>query len=308
MSSTTRPARNRTWSLFGDVKRRPTPYEAVTGKFHYHIRRDPAPFELDPGWTLNQWYLTHREGSPMQVEDWEQFRDPARLTYKDYVSLQHEREIYVDALVDSYEGDEYVQGLSAEWVATLRESLVPLRFPLHGLQMAALYVGQMAPSSYITNCAHFQAADEMRRIQRIAYWTRVLADNHGDEIASTDAARTLWETDERWQPLREAVETMLIAYDWGEAFAALNLAVKPALDAAVARLGETAAANGDRFLEALCAEFALDSARSAAWTSALVDYTRERSADAAAAVDGWAATWRPKGEAAAAAWATTFGG
>lgn len=309
MTATTGARRNKTWSLFGDVKRRPTPYEVVTGKFHYHFRREPAPFELDPGWDLNRWYLEHREGSALQVDDWEQFRDPDRLTYKDYVALQHDREIYLDALVDRYEGDDYVRGLPAGWVDTLRVSLVPLRFAVHTLQMASLYVGQMAPSSYITNCAHFQAADEMRRIQRIAYWTRILADAHGEDLASTQAARAVWEGDERWQPLREVLETMLIAYDWGEAFAALDLAVKPAFDAVANEvLGAAAAANGDPFLVALTQEFALDAARSRRWSAALVQYVRDRSADAAEALDGWTAAWAPRADAAARALARTLDG
>ena len=46
------------------------------------------------------------------------------------------------------------------------------------------------------------------------------------ELASSTHTRQRWEEDGAWQPLREAVENMLIAYDWGEAFVALNLAVK----------------------------------------------------------------------------------
>lgn len=309
MTATTGRRRNVTWSLFGDVKRRPTPYEAVTGKFHYHFRREPAPFELDPSWSINQWYSRNREGSPVQVEDWEQFRDPARLTYKDYVSMQHEREIYLDALVDRYEGDAYVAGLSPQWVATLRDAFLPLRFPLHALQMAALYVGQMAPSSYITNCAHFQAADEMRRIQRIAYWARVLADTHGEDLVSTEKARAVWEDDERWQPLREVVETMLIAYDWGEAFAAVVLAVKPAVDVVVNDVVRgLAEANGDPFLAALAEEFGLDAARSRAWSLDLAAYVRERDEAAYTALTGWYGSWAAKADAAATALAQTLGG
>ncbi|WP_445009304.1 hypothetical protein [Rhodococcus zopfii] len=215
---TTTPAgrrKQRTWSQFGEVKRKPTPYEAVTGKFHYHFRREPAPFELDPTTPINTWYLNNREGSPLQVEDWEAFRDPYKLTYRDYVAMQHEREIFVDSLVDRSEASGLVDGLDPAWVATLADVLVPMRFPIHALQMVSLYVGQMAPSSYITNCAHFQAADEMRRIQRIAYWTKVLANTHGDGIAETARSREIWESDPAWQPLRKALETLLISYDWG---------------------------------------------------------------------------------------------
>lgn len=281
--------------MFGDVRRKPTPYEAVTGKFHYHFRRDPVPFELDPDWSLNKWYLAHREGSPLQVDDWEAFRDPAKLTYRDYVALQHDREVYLDALVDRHEELGSAEAADPGWVATLRALFVPLRFPLHLLQMTSLYVGQMAPSSYITNCAHFQAADEMRRIQRIAYWTKVLANAHGDDLAATATARDAWERAEAWQPLRETLERLLIAYDWGEAFTALNLTVKPVLDALVNQVfAELAESNGDQFLAALCNEFARDSRRSQDWSQALAGYAVERRPELSDTLGDWVRAWQPR--------------
>ena len=119
--ATTQRKQPKTWSLLGDVRRRPTPYEVTAAKFNYHFRRDPAPFEMDPAAPFNEFYLTYREGSPFNVDDWEGFRDPAKLTYSDYVTLQHDRETYVDLLTDHHEASESVAGLSAGWVATLRE-------------------------------------------------------------------------------------------------------------------------------------------------------------------------------------------
>ena len=146
-------------------------------------------------------------------------------------------------------------------MATLRALFVPLRFPLHVLQMTGLYVGQMAPSAFITNAAHFSAADEMRRVQRIAYWTKVLANAHGDELATTELARGAWEDDPAWQPLRRACEQLLVTHDWGEAFAARNLAVKPALDALLnSQLAALARRNSDEFLALLFTEFQVDCA------------------------------------------------
>ena len=187
--ATTQRKPPKTWSLLGDVRRRPSAYEATAAKFNYHFRREPAPFEMDPQAPFNLFYLKHREGSAFNVDDWEGFRDPAKLTYADYVMLQHDRETYVDLLTDHHEAAESVAALDPAWVATLRELFVPLRFPLHVLQMTGLYVGQMAPSAFIINCSNFQAADELRRIQRIAYHTRALADAHGDDLAETATAR-----------------------------------------------------------------------------------------------------------------------
>jgi toluene monooxygenase system protein E len=296
----------RTWSLLGDVRRKPSTYEAVTAKFHYHFRREPSPFE-HPGMPLNRWYLDHREGSPFQVDDWEGFRDPFKLTYKDYVSLQHEREVYVDKLIDRHEESDTVSTLSPEWVQTLRQVYVPLRFPLHILQMTALYVGQMAPSSFITNCADFQAADELRRIQRIAYWTKALANGHGDDLAATETARSAWERDEVWQPARKLLETLLIAYDWGESFVALDLVVKPTLDATLNwQFAHLARRNGDGFLAMLFEEFQEDSKRSQQWSAALMQYALEHRPELRDVAQGWVEDWRPRARDAAEALAGQF--
>lgn len=289
----------KTWSLLGDVRRKPSPYEVVTAKFHYHFRRDPAPFELDPEVPLNLWYLKHREGSPLMVEDWEGFRDPAKLTYRDYVLRQDKQEVYVDHLIDQHEAAGSAGALDPGWVATLQELFVPLRFPLHTLQMTSIYIGQMAPSSFITNCSNFQSADELRRIQRFAYWTKVLANAHGDHLAETDTARVPWVEGDAWQPLRELVENLLITYDWGEAFAALDLAVKPAIDELLnSQLAELAKRNGDELLSNLLIALRADSERSRDWTSALVSYATERDESLTARLDGWKADWQPRAIAA----------
>ena len=308
--ATNRSARTqKTWSLLGDVRRKPSTYEVTAARFHYHFRKEPAPFELDPGMPLNRWYLEYREGSPFQVDDWEGFRDPHKLTYKDYVALQHDHETYLDLLIDTHEAAGSVTRLDPAWVATLRALFVPLRFPLHVLQMTGLYVGQMAPSAFITNAANFSAADEMRRVQRIAYWTKVLANAHGDELATTELARGAWEDDPAWQPLRRACEQLLVTHDWGEAFAARNLAVKPALDALLnSQLAALARRNSDEFLALLFTEFQVDSQRSQDWSSALVSYALEHRPELREVLNGLLGTWQPRAveavEPLAAAFAT----
>lgn len=303
-----RPLRTqKTWSLLGDVRRKPSTYEVTAARFHYHFRKEPAPFELDPGMPLNRWYLKYREGSPFQVDDWEGFRDPYKLTYKDYVALQHDHETYLDLLIDTHEAAGSVTRLDPAWVATLRDLFVPLRFPLHVLQMTGLYVGQMAPSSFITNAAHFGAADEMRRVQRIAYWTKVLANAHGDELATTELARGAWENDPAWQPLRRACEQLLVTHDWGEAFAARNLAVKPVLDALLnTQFAALAKRNDDEFLALLFAEFGVDSRRSQDWSSALVRYALEHRPELREVLTGWLGTWQPRALEAAESLAAAF--
>jgi toluene monooxygenase system protein E len=297
----------KTWSLLGDVKRRPSPYEVTAAKFNYHFRRQPAPFEMDVDANLNRYYLAHREGSPFNVEDWEGFRDPAKLTYSDYVMVQKDRETYLDLLTDHHEAAESMVGLSSDWVATLRELFIPLRFPLHVLQITAHYVAQMSPSAFIINCANFQAGDEMRRIQRIAYATKALANAHGDQLAETATARDAWEASAAWQPMREVLELLMTAQDWGEAFVALNLVVKPAVDALVdVELAALAADNGDEYLSLLLSEFGLDAQRSRSWSTALMTYAVAQDPTMADVARGWVETWAPRADAAVRGLAALF--
>lgn len=281
------------WSMLGDVKRKPSEYEVVNAQFLHSFRRDPGPFEVSPEAPVNQWYMRYREGSPFQVEDWEAFHDPHRLTYRKYVLQQHGRETYVDALIDEHESMASIEDLSSEWVRTLRYLVVPMRFPLHPLQMTSMYVAQMAPSAYIVNCAGFQAGDEMRRVQWLAYWVKSLSLAHGDVLATTATARVAWENDPAWQPLRRALEQLLAVRDWGEAFVALNLALKPALDTFLnGSIALLAKQNGDVLLASLLKEFGQDSRRSRDWSTALALYAIERRPELQQTLSNWLVPWQ----------------
>lgn len=305
--TTATPRRLKTWSVLGDTRRKPTEYEVVTGRFHYHFNRKPAPFDLDPNSAINQWYLRHREGSPLQAEDWEGFRDPAALNYRRYIALQHDREVYAEGVVDHYETLDHDAGLDPSWVAVLGRIYVPARFVHHVLQLSALYLGQMAPSAYITNAAFFQAADELRALQWIAYRAKSLSLQHGAELANSEATRRIWEFDDAWQPAREVLERLLLAYDWGEAFVALNLVVKPAVDALFKEaLASLAAANGDGLTAALLQESRVDTTRSQAWSAALAKYAVTARPGNQDVIEGWAAAWNPLASRAISALAEFF--
>lgn len=307
MADVQRARRERkTWSLY-EERRKPGDYEIVTHKLNYHFRRGPTPFELDEQAPLNQWYLRHREGSAFNVEDWDAFRDPARLTYRGYVELQRDRESYLDGLIDEFESRDHYAALSEEWVQALGRLYVPARFPCHVLQMLALYVSQMAPSSYITVAFQFQGADEMRRVQRIAYLSKAWSGDHAALHVDGPTVRRIWEEDEAWQPLRELLERALVAYDWGEALTALSLAVKPVCDALLdAQLSQLARSNGDELLALVADDLARDAARHEATVLALFDYAFERDQGLQDVVAEWLEVWRPRALAAAESLAPLF--
>ena len=143
------------------------------------------------------------------------------------MELQRGKEIFVDGILDEIELTGYDAHLRPAWLHIFPRVVAPFRYPGHGFQMIASYIGQMAPSGRITIAAALQSADEMRRIQRIAYRIRQLQLIYPG--LGSDS-RALWQTDSLWQPLREVVEKLLNTYDWAESFVGLNLALKPLID------------------------------------------------------------------------------
>jgi toluene monooxygenase system protein E len=131
--------------------------------------------------------------------------------YRSYNVLQDDKETVVDGLLNEIDATGYDDRLGASWVSFLQQWYAPLRFPAHALAMLAAYVGQMAPDSRIMNCAAFQTADEMHRLQRIAYRTAQLHAHRGGR-KSTEDVRT-WEEADAFQPLHELVERALVTYD-----------------------------------------------------------------------------------------------
>jgi toluene monooxygenase system protein E len=302
-ASAARPKRKlKTWSALGDLRRIPSEYEIVTHGLNYTTRPNrTSALESNPTTPANMWFLTYRDKSPLQAPDWTGFRDPDELTYRKYVTMQDEQETVIEGVLDEYGAAEHDQSLPADWVAFLSRVFTPTRYPAHALQMCTAYLAQMTPASYITNCAVFGTGDLLRRVSLVAYRTRQLQDTDAGAAASVGhSERQTWERDEAWQPAREALEKLLIAYDWGECFAALNLVVRPTLDEVLIRqVANVAHASNDDLTWLLLSNLAIDADRSTRWSTALAQYAvdqRELNRDV---LRRWIDKWVPRADAAA---------
>ncbi|MET7998233.1 hypothetical protein ABZU76_45875 [Amycolatopsis sp. NPDC005232] len=277
--------RRRTWSRYTDRKV-PTEYEFVSHDLHWHYKPGQPPWEMAPDHVWNRWYIENRNESPFTCPDWNRFRDPDMLVYRTYVRMQDEAENYVDGLIDDHEDRGAYAALPGEWLGALRSGYTPFRYAGHALLMAATYVMSMAPSSYISNAVAFQGGDELRRIQRVAYQTRQLQVHHPEFGFGDD--RGVWERDPSWQPLRKALELLLVERDWGKAFVSLNFVVKPAIDAVFnVRLAEAAEAHGDGLTAMMHRHLQLDSERSVRWSVALARTAIEAVPDNLGLISGW---------------------
>jgi toluene monooxygenase system protein E len=269
----------RTWSQLSKERRIPSEYEVVTHNLHYNKN---LRFELDPNDPVVEWYRKYREESAIQansMEDWDRFRDPQSIVYRAYTELQDERETFIDVLFEQDDELREKKKMDEKWLSFMLQSFTPLRYVGHGLQMMASYGAMISPSSYITNCFHFQAGDEMRRIQRIVYRTKQLQTNYPDH-GFVENERSIWENDPMWQPLRETIERMMIEYDWGKSFTALNLVLKPLLDELVlVKYAELFRANDDDLIAEMLENLYLDTVRSKEWSIALAKLIIELKAE-----------------------------
>jgi toluene monooxygenase system protein E len=291
------------WHLL-QQRRMPTEYEIVTSKLLCYTGEGftGKRFELDV--PLKDWYHRYQEESPLVCSSWEKFRDPRETTYTKYTQLQREKEIFVDGILEEIELTGYDARLRPEWLRILPRVIAPFRYPGHGFQMIASYIGQMAPSGRITIVAALQSADEMRRVQRIAYRIRQLQQLYPGFAADS---KTLWEADSMWQPLREIVEKLLIAYDWAESFVALNLVLKPLVDELFMKhVSDLALRQDDYLLGQIFYSLNEDCQWHRQWSESLVRMATEDNAGNRDTIQLWINQWYPLAARAVSALASIF--
>jgi toluene monooxygenase system protein E len=280
------------WHLEGRG-RVPTAYEIGTSKLLYHPERGfalPTP--------IAAWYELYQKSSRLRAS-WQAFSDPRATTYASYVAQQQDREAFVDQLFCSIDESDYDGGLDPDWLRALEGVLPVLRYPCNALHMLVCYVGQLAPEGRLTVTCAFQAMDELRRVQRLAYRMRQLQEAvPGFGAAALEA----WQGGAAWQPLRRLLERLLVTYDFGEAAVATLLVVKPAFDALFMRsFARLAARRGDRLLLELFGSLDQDCRWHALWANTFVDVAVSERPDNRAPIAEWIAAWWPETRAALAA-------
>jgi hypothetical protein len=298
-----RERRRKTWSAFGDLGRKPNEYEIVTHNMN-HTTRD-TPLEMGPAVHGNVWLKTYRDQISLKVPNWDEFRDPDQMTYKKYMQGQDEQETYVDSLLEEYtEGRGSDGGLSDAALSFLQLCMTPTRYLVHGQQMMSAYIQQLATSSYVATCAAFQTADQLRRVQRIAYRTKQLDNTHpAHRFGSCE--RETWEKEPLWQPMREATEQLLITFEWDRAFVATNLVIKPICDELFLRqFARIADALGDPLDSLLATNLYRDAERSQRWTIAAANHAIANAPSNREILSGLARDWCGMGEAIVEAGAT----
>src|SRR5437660_8154030 len=155
--------------------------------------------------------------------------------------------------------------------------------------MIAAYVAQMAPGGRIVVAAMFQAGVEARRVERLAYRVRQV------QLAFpgfADDSKSLLENNLLWQPLRLFVERLLVTYDWGEAFVALNLVLKPMIeDLFLKRTSDLALGHDDHLLGQIFYSLNEDCQWHRQWSQALTQTAIEDTPASRQLIQSWIDKW-----------------
>jgi toluene monooxygenase system protein E len=205
------------------------------------------------------------------------------------VKCQDDSETYLDAILQEFD----VIGGADRAPDFLQTCLTPSRYLAHGLQMISAYLQQLAPSTYVGNCAAFQTGDHLRRVQRVAYRTRQL-DRAYPERSFGKTEREAWEELPEWQGLRKGIERLLVSFDWDDAFVGLNVVVKPLADEITLRQFAVLARHLGADLDALIADnLFLDAERSRRWTVALTRFAIAANGSNREHLQALVARWRP---------------
>jgi toluene monooxygenase system protein E len=251
-------------------------YEIVTSRLLYYPERGvevPSP--------VARWCAEQQANAALRSSDWDAFSDPRQTTYSSYMAAAQAREAVLDELLERCEQSD--ERLSPRWLHALDAVLPVLRFPVHGLQMVSAYIGSQAPSGRLTVTAAFQAADEMRLLQRLAYRMRQLQ-RRMPEFG--EHSKQTWQVAPAWQPLRRAIEQLLVTYDWTKALLVSSLRIKPLLvELFLVQFGRVAAAAGDELLQEILLHLADDQSWHDAWAAAVLAPSLETAENRQRALD-----------------------
>ena len=172
-TSTLRPLK--TWSHLAARRRRPTEYETVSTNLLWSTQDPDRPWTMGQAIPMSGWFKRYRNESPLQHADWDGFRDPDQLIYRNYTLIQDGQEAFVDGLLDEHQRNDHDESLPQAWLEVLGSHWAPARYVVHAQQMSSNYLVALAPSSTIVNCFMLQGGDQLRWVSRIAYRTAAAA-------------------------------------------------------------------------------------------------------------------------------------
>jgi hypothetical protein len=279
----------KTWVWLSGRKRPPGEYEELSTGVQWY--GDPVSRT-----ELSSW----KTDSTVIKADWDAFRDPSAMYYRNYIVGQDGAERSLDAVFMVAKDADFVSGIPDPWRADLVTLVGAMSHAEWATAMAHQHVQRFALSPTVACCSQLQVMDKLRSAERSLEWFDLIHPD-GENLISE-----AWMESPAMQPLRKLLEEILIVKDWGEVIVAVNVAllgiVAPFQREVFVRGGR---ANADFVTAALGAAFAKDGARHSLWADAFVKLCLVEEANSTV-VSEWLEKYVPASVAAVEALAAAF--
>lgn len=279
----------KTWVWLQGRKRPPGEYEELSTGVQWY--GDPVSRTDVGSWRLD---------STVIKADWDAFRDPSSMYYRNYIVGQDSAERSLDAVFAVAKEADFISGVHGSWRDDLLTLLGAMSHAEWGIAMAHQHVQRFSLSPTVACCAQLQVMDKLRAAERNLEWFDLL---YPDGENLTLAA---WMDEPSIQPLRKLLEEILIVADWSEVIVATNVALLgmllPFQHEVYVKGGR---AHGDFVTAALGAAYAKDGARHTSWGDAFVKLMQTEEANATV-VSEWLDRYVPAAVAVVESLAAAF--
>lgn len=209
-----KPIRTTYKYMSGLKVKRPTTYDEAT----YNLE-PKENFHYRPIWNRDI-KIFDETITKVKCEDWEQFRDPAKLYYATYCYSRADFQARIKGQFETADRFGLFKNMDPSMVDTLREFLPVLRHVIFGEAIAFMYIGRAAVGTAIEQCATYQCYDQMGTAQLI---TRMCVELEEQCPTILKDGKQKWMEDEKYQKLRALIENLMVTWDWAEAMVAINL-------------------------------------------------------------------------------------
>ncbi len=279
----------KTWVWLSGRKRPPGEYEELSTGVQWY--GDPVSRTGVGSWRMD---------STLIKADWDTFRDPSGMYYRNYIVGQDSAERSLDAVFAVAKDADFVSAIPEAWRADLVTLVGAMSHAEWGTAMAHQHVQRFALSPTVACCSQLQVMDKLRSAERSLEWFDLIHPD-GEHLISE-----AWMNSPAMQPLRKLLEEILIVQDWGEVIVAVNVALlgvmQPFQREVFVRGGR---ANADFVTAALGAAFGKDGSRHAAWGDAFVKLCLVEEANATV-ISEWLDRYVPAAVAALESLAAAF--
>lgn len=254
-----------------------------------------ANFHYRPLWQP-EYELYDKRRTAVVMADWYALKDPRQFYYGTWVNIRARQQESMEKNLEFLEQRALLAALPEPTKELLATTLVVLRHTEWAANMNNAYVTAYGYGSAITEATMFHTMDRLALAQ---YLTRIGLLIGGKPAVA--AAKDAWLQDAAWQPVRHAVEDLMVCQDWFELFVAQNLVLDglvyplfyQKLDVQLALEHGPACALATDFMRVWHAE-------TARWVDAVVKAAVQESAANAATISRFAYAWFDRFEPALA--------